>query len=190
MTAENGKILPHFHIPLQSGNNKVLGLMRRRYTRDVFALRIGKVLQKLPFAGIGADVIVGFPGESKEDFEDTFSFLDGLPLSYLHVFAFSERPDTIAYSLPDKVFSKEKEERSKRLIGLSQKKNLAFDNLNIGQVTNVLFERTRSEGLITGFTANYIRTEYPWESRLAGNIKKVRLTGISSTGKMNISLIE
>lgn len=190
MTADNEKILPHFHIPLQSGNNKILGLMRRRYTRDVFAARIGKVLQKLPFAGIGADVIVGFPGESNEDFEDTFSFLNGLPLSYLHVFAFSERPDTVAYNLPGKVSSKEKEERSKRLISLSQEKNLAFDKQNIGQVTNVLFEKTRSEGLITGLTSNYIRTEYPWESRLAGNIKKVRLTGIASTGKMNIALIE
>lgn len=190
MAAANEKILPHFHIPLQSGNNKILGLMRRRYSREVFSSRLERIIDRLPFAGIGADVIVGFPGESETDFNDTYSFLDGLPLSYLHVFSFSERPDTIAYSLAYKVSPQDKDERSKRLIGLSQKKNLTFNNLNIGQVTNVLFERTRSEGLITGFTSNYIRTEYPWKPGLAGNIKKVRLTGISSTGKMNITLID
>ena len=175
MTAINEKILPHFHIPLQSGCDKILGLMRRRYTRDVFASRIKKVLEKMPFAGIGADVIVGFPGESDSDFEDTYSFLEEIPLSYLHVFTFSERPDTVAEKLPAKVSYRDKEKRSKSLIALSQKKNLIFNKLNIGQVTNVLFEKTYSEGLITGFTSNYIRVEYPWESKLAGQIRKVRL---------------
>lgn len=189
MTASNDKILPHFHIPLQSGNNKILGLMRRRYTRDVFASRVGKILEKLPFAGIGADVIVGFPGETDNDFEDTFSFIDSLPLSYLHVFTFSERPGTIAEKLPAKVLFKEKEARSKRLISLSSNKNIIFNKQNIGQETNVLFENTRCDGSITGFTSNYIRVESPWDSRLAGNIKKVRLTGISSSGRMNIELI-
>ena len=95
----------------------------------------------MPLAGIGADVIVGFPGESDSDFEDTYSFLEDIPLSYLHVFTFSERPDTVAEQLPCKVSYKEKEKRSKSLIALSQKKNLIFKKLNIGQVTNVLFER-------------------------------------------------
>lgn len=190
LMATNEKILPHFHIPLQSGCDKILGLMRRRYTRDLFALRIKMVLDKLPLAGIGADVIVGFPGESDSDFEDTFSFLEGLPLSYLHVFTFSERPDTVAEQLPGKILFKDKENRSKRLIALSRQKNLIFKKLNTGQVTNVLFESTRNEGLITGFTSNYIRVEYPWESNLAGKIKKVRLKNISSSGKMSIELIE
>jgi threonylcarbamoyladenosine tRNA methylthiotransferase MtaB len=190
LASENEKILPHFHIPLQSGNNKILGLMRRRYKRDIFESRVRRVLDKIPFAGIGADVIIGFPGESDEDFEDTYSFLNSLPLSYLHVFSFSSRPDTIADGLPGKIPFTDKEKRSKRLIGLSQKKNLIFNNLNIGKVTDVLFENTRSEGMITGFTSNYIRVEHPWDSRLAGNIKKVRLTGISSTGKMSIAIIE
>ena len=190
LTATNEKILPHFHIPLQSGCDKILGLMRRRYTRDIFSSRIRMVLGKLPLAGIGADVIVGFPGESDSDFEDTYSFLEGLPLSYLHVFTFSERPDTVAEQLPGKILFKDKENRSKRLIALSRKKNLIFKKLNTGQVTNVLFERTRNEGLITGFTSNYIRVEYPWESNLAGKIKKVRLKNISPSGKMNIELIE
>jgi threonylcarbamoyladenosine tRNA methylthiotransferase MtaB len=189
LTAENRKILPHFHIPLQSGNDKILGLMRRRYTRDIFAKRVARVLEKMPFAGIGADVIIGFPGESDSDFEDTYSFIESIPLSYLHVFSFSERPDTVAAKLPDKVLNREKEIRSKRLISLSHRKNTEFNKLNINQITNVLFEKTYSEGLITGFTSNYIRVEYPWESKLAGQIRKVRLNDISSSGKMNIELI-
>ncbi|MEI6048582.1 MAG: tRNA (N(6)-L-threonylcarbamoyladenosine(37)-C(2))-methylthiotransferase MtaB [Bacteroidota bacterium] len=190
MTAIGEKILPHFHIPLQSGCNKILGLMRRRYTRDVFADRVKMVKEKMPLAGIGADVIVGFPGESLSDFEDTYSFLEEMPLSYLHVFTFSERPDTVAEKLPDKVSYREKEIRSKRLIALSENKNLEFNKLNICKLTNVLFERTCGEGLISGFTSNYIRVEYPWQSALAGQIKKVRLTGISLSGRMNIELIE
>ena len=189
MTAMNEKILPHYHIPLQSGNNKILGLMRRRYTRDVFSARVKAVLQKLPFAGIGADLIVGFPGESEADFADTYSFLDDLPLSYLHVFTFSERPGTAAEKLASKVPFGEKEKRSKSIIALSQKKNLIFIELNTGQISKVLFEKTRNEGVINGFTSNYIRVEYPWESKLAGNIKRVRLTGLSSSGKMNIEII-
>jgi threonylcarbamoyladenosine tRNA methylthiotransferase MtaB len=147
------------------------------------------VREKMPLAGIGADVIVGFPGESVFDFEDTYSFLQGMALSYLHVFTFSERPDTIAEKLPEKVSHGEKEIRSKRLIALSEMKNLEFNKLNIGQITNVLFERTRSEGLITGLTSNYIRIEHPWQSRLAGQIKKVKLNSISLTGRMSVELV-
>jgi threonylcarbamoyladenosine tRNA methylthiotransferase MtaB len=190
MTALSEKILPHFHIPLQSGSNKILGLMRRRYTRDFFADRVYKIREKLPLAGIGADVIVGFPGETQADFEDTFSFLTAMPLSYLHVFTFSERPDTIAERLPDKVSHMEKEARSKRLIALSEKKHLNFLELNTGHTTNVLFEKLNSEGFISGFTSNYIRVKYPRQSGLSGKIKKVRLTGISQDSTMIIELID
>jgi threonylcarbamoyladenosine tRNA methylthiotransferase MtaB len=189
LTAVNEKILPHFHIPLQSGCDKILRLMRRRYTRDVFASRIDRVLDKMPFAGIGADVIVGFPGESDSDFEDTCSFLEEIPLSYLHVFTFSERPGTVAANLPEKVPYSDKEKRSKQLIALSQKKNIIFNKLNIGQITNVLFEKTYSEGFITGFTSNYIRVQYPWDSKLAGEIRRVKLNDILTSGKMSIELI-
>lgn len=189
MTMINEKILPHFHIPLQSGSNKILRLMRRRYTRDIFASRIAMIRKKIPLAGIGADVIVGFPGETPDDFEDTFSFLEEMPLSYLHVFSFSERPDTVAEKLPGKVPSSEKERRSKRLIKLSEKKNLEFIKLNIGEVTNVLFEKTLSEGLLTGFTSNYLKTEYPWKAKLAGEIRKVKLNGILNNGRINVELI-
>jgi len=163
--------------------------MRRRYTRETFADRVREVKNKVPEAGIGADVIVGFPGETSEDFEETYSFLEDLPISYLHVFTFSERPDTIAESLPGKVSHSVKETRSKRLISLSEKKNLEFYKANIGLETNVLFEKTRNEGLITGFTSNYIRVEYPWHSKLAGSIKKVRLMSITANGRVNIEII-
>lgn len=190
MVVSNGKILPHFHIPLQSANNKILGLMRRRYTRDVFADRIKLIRKKLPYAGIGADVIIGFPGESLADFEDTYSFLEEMDLSYLHVFSFSERPDTIAEKLPDKISHSEKNTRSKKLLSLSDKKLIDFRNKNIGQTTNVLFENPDSEGMVSGFTSNYLRVEHPWQPKLAGQIRKVKLTGISKKGKLNITLIE
>jgi len=189
MAVSDEKILAHFHIPLQSGCNKILGLMRRRYTREVFASTISAIREKLPYAGIGADVIVGFPGESDQDFEDTMSFLEKMPLSYLHVFTFSERPGTIAENLPGKVSFSEKEMRSKRLSALSDEKNLHFYKMNIGKESTVLFEKNRDEGVITGFTSNYIRVEYPWQSKLAGQIKKVRMTGISQNGKMSVELI-
>ena len=190
MTVINEKILPHFHIPLQSGSNKILRLMRRRYTRDNFASRITMIRKKIPLAGIGADVIVGFPGETPADFEDTFSFLEEMPLSYLHIFTFSERPDTAAEKLPGKVPSSEKEGRSKRLTELSEKKNLEFIKLNIGEVTSVLFEKTRSEGILTGFTSNYLKTEYPWQANLAGAIRKVKLKSILENGRINVELID
>lgn len=189
ITVKNQKILPHFHIPLQSGCNKILALMKRRYTRDVFSSRIKMVREKMPLAGIGADVIVGFPGESSADFEDTYTFLEEMPISYLHVFTFSERPGTVAEKLPDRVPYGEKESRSKRLIGLSTKKSLEFYNLNIGRKNSVLFERTRAEDLITGFTSNYIRVEFPWKPNLAGQIKKVKLNSISSGGRVIVELI-
>ena len=109
MCASESGIMPHFHIPLQSGSDKILGLMRRRYNRDLFAGRIKLIKENIPFAGIGADVIIGFPGENESDFTDTYNFLKDLPLSYLHVFPFSERPGTIAVALPDKVTHQEKE---------------------------------------------------------------------------------
>jgi len=190
MAAMNDKILPHFHIPLQSGSNKILGLMRRRYTREIFYDRVKMIRKLLPFAGIGADVIIGFPGESGSDFEDTWSFLKEIPLSYLHVFTFSERPDTVAEKLPEKVSVGEKIKRSKRLISFSESKAMEFNQLNIGQSTNVLFEKSHSEGLISGFTSNYIRVEHAWQSRLSGQIKKVKLNSISTTGRMRVELID
>ncbi len=190
LVASESKILPHFHIPLQSGSDRILGLMRRRYKRDVFASRIELIRKRIPLAGIGADVIVGFPGESEFDFNDTYKFLEELPLSYLHVFSFSERPDTVAEKLPMKVRNEEKDSRSKSLIALSENKNTGFMKLNRGEKSEVLFERTRSGGLITGFTSNYIRVETPWQSRLAGAVKRVIIKDIEPSGRMSVELID
>ncbi len=190
IAAGNKKVLPHFHIPLQSGSNKILGLMRRRYRREIFAERTAAIRKVIPLAGIGADIIVGFPGESAADFDETFRFLEEMPLSYLHVFTFSERPGTVAANLAGKVSPEEKESRSKMLITLSRQKHLRFLEMNIGADADVLFERTRVKNMITGYTGNYIRVEYPWHSGLPGNIRKVRLKNISGREKMTIELID
>jgi threonylcarbamoyladenosine tRNA methylthiotransferase MtaB len=187
--AENRKLLPHFHIPLQSGNDKILGLMRRRYKTAHFADRIERIKSVIPMAGIGADVIVGFPGESETDFEATRSFLEKIPLSYLHVFSYSSRPGTVAESLPDAVSYSEKENRSKILTGLSHSKSLHFSQLNIGETTEVLFEMTKSDGMITGFTENYLRVEFPWQAKLAGRVVKVKITGVARSGKMSVEIL-
>jgi threonylcarbamoyladenosine tRNA methylthiotransferase MtaB len=189
LTAEKNKILPHFHIPLQSGSDKILGLMRRRYKRDLFAFRVARIREIIPFAGIGADVIIGFPGETEEDFNDTFNFISGLSLSYLHVFTYSERPNTVASTLPGKVTHTEKERRSRILSELSSGKQDDFKRNNIGRITEVLFEKTRTDEYATGFSSNYIRVEYPWNSRLAGSIRKVELKAISESGRMSAELI-
>jgi len=190
MVAENKKLLPHFHIPLQSGNNKILGLMRRRYKIEQFAKIVEKIKNQIPLAGIGADIIVGFPGESDIDFEATHKFLEDQPLSYLHVFTYSSRPGTVAETLPDIVSHAVKEKRSKTLIDLSNLKHLNFCKINIGQPAEVLFETIKNEGMITGFTENYLRVEYPWQSKLAGAIVKVKLTGIKESGRLSADLIK
>lgn len=190
LTSTSTKILPHFHIPLQSGSNRILGLMRRRYKKEVFADRVKKILEALPLAGIGADVITGFPGETATDFQETYDFLAGLPLSYLHVFSFSGRPGTVAANMTGKVNHDVKVSRSKKLIALSESKHLDFLRLNEGHTAGVLFENTKSGGMITGYTGNYIRVEYPWQTRLAGQIKRVLLKDISTDSNMNIELVD
>lgn len=186
--AQNEKMLPHFHIPLQSGSDKILGLMRRRYRREVFAARIEKIRNIVPFAGIGADVIIGFPGETDADFEDTLGFLEDMPLSYLHVFSYSERPGTVAENLPLKVSPAEKEIRSRRLSQLSDEKTIAFCRANINRKVSVLFEHGGTGDLVAGFTENYIRAEHPRIDGLSGQIKKVILKEISPSGNMTAEL--
>lgn len=189
LTASNEKIMPHFHIPLQSGSDRVLGLMVRRYRSADFAGRVERIRKLMPCAGIGADIIVGFPGETAPYFEETYLFLRDLPLSYLHVFSFSARPGTRAEKLPGRVGDSEKTRRSRVLISLSKTKQLEFNRMNLGRTTEVLFEQVRSDGMISGFTPNYIRAWHPWKSALAGSIKQVRLKEITATGKVNVELI-
>jgi threonylcarbamoyladenosine tRNA methylthiotransferase MtaB len=188
--AGNDKVLSHFHIPLQSGSNKVLGLMRRRYRKETFTGRVTKIKELMPLAGIGADVIVGFPGETDADFEDTFNFIEDTPLSYLHVFSYSERTGTAAESLPLKVSYDTKELRSKRLIQLSSDKNLDFKKININQKASVLFENAKHLNMVTGFTDNYLRVEHPLNEDLTGRIRRVIITGIADSGNMIVKLIQ
>jgi threonylcarbamoyladenosine tRNA methylthiotransferase MtaB len=189
LIAMSSKILPHFHIPLQSGSDNILGSMKRRYRRDLFAGRVRLIRDKMPLAGIGADLIAGFPGETEIDFQDTWNFLNDMPVTYLHVFSFSERPGTVAASLPGKVPVRLIEERSKKLITLSQKKHTEFCMMNIGKTAKVLFEHTKDNGMITGFTESYLRTEIDWDNRLCGKIIDVRLTGVAPSGRMSAQLI-
>lgn len=189
IVGSHNKILPHFHIPLQSGSDKILCLMRRKYKRNLFETRIKMIRNLMPLAGIGSDVIVGFPGETNSDFEDTYMFLKDIPLSYLHVFTYSERPGTSAEKIQEKVPHTVKERRSTRLITLSGKKHLEFCRLNLGELSDVLFEKSLEKRMIRGLTGNYLRTEHPWLPDLAGRIRKVKLTEITPAGNMKAEIM-
>lgn len=175
LVAENDKLMPHFHIPLQSGCNKILRLMRRRYNRETFANKIETIKRQIPFAGIGADVIVGFPNESDTDFEETYTFIESLPLSYLHVFPYSKRKGTVAADMPNQVAHSDKEQRSKRLLELSKLKREAFRKLNVGREELVLFESVDNNGTMSGWSSNYIRVSMAWNEQLVGKIVKTTI---------------
>ncbi len=184
LAASGGKLMPHFHIPLQSGCNKILSLMQRRYRRELFADRVMKLRTKMPLAGIGCDVITGFPGETDEDFNDTYDFLSSLSLSYLHVFRFSERPGTVAASLAGKVAHEVKEKRSHQLIRLSQSKKMSFCLANSGRTEPVLFEKSGVKGFSTGFTPNYLKVLVPESKGITGTVRRVRLSNPSEEGNI------
>lgn len=184
--ASSKRFVPHFHIPLQSGCNQILQLMSRRYQREQFENRIRAIKSIMPLACIGADVIIGFPGESQEYFLDTYRFLENLEVSYLHVFSYSERRNTRAVMLPGKVSPKDKDERSIRLIDLSEKKRLQFYHKNEGQETDVLFESQNSKGKMCGFTPNYVKVETKYNEQLINKSVKVKLTQILASGNMDI----
>lgn len=185
LVAGERMIMPHIHMPLQSGSDRILGLMRRRYRRELFRDRVMAVREKMPGAGIGADVIVGFPGESGDDFEDTLRFLDDLPFSYLHVFAFSPRPGTAAAEMPDPVARSVKEQRSRQLIRLSESRRMLFMQNATGTMQEVLFEKKSADGMVTGLTGNYIRVVTPYRSGLPGTVRKVKLTSVRDDASMN-----
>jgi len=157
--AQSRAFMPHFHIPLQSGSNTVLKLMHRHYDRELFADKIHKIKELMPDAFIGVDVMVGCRGETPECFEETYEFLDGLDVTQLHVFPYSERPGTSALSIPYVVSEKDKKLRVKRLLELSDKKTIAFYERHIGQEAEVLFEKATRGRAMHGFTKNYIRVE-------------------------------
>lgn len=173
--ASSEKFLPHFHIPLQSGSDKILDLMKRKYKREVFAKRISEIKKHMPHACIAADVIIGFPGETEEDFQDTYSFIEGLDISYMHVFTYSERPGTKAASLDGKVVNKVKRERSRILHELSDQKKTAFYREHIGSTRPVLFESDNSGGYMHGFTGNYLKVKTKYREEFINKIVSVQL---------------
>ena len=176
--AHSRAFMPHFHIPLQSGNDEVLRLMHRRYSRDVFAHKINLIKQEMPDAFIGVDVMVGCRGERPEYFEDCYQFLDSLPVTQLHVFPYSERPGTSALAIKYKVSDKDKKLRAHRLLALSDAKTQTFYAAHIGREANVLFEKATRGKAMHGFTENYIRVELPpslASDRLDNEIVRVRL---------------
>jgi threonylcarbamoyladenosine tRNA methylthiotransferase MtaB len=184
--AGSKRFTPHFHIPLQSGCNEILGLMGRRYQRDLFAGRVKAIKSAMPYACIGADVIVGFPGETEHHFLDTFNFLKDTDISYLHIFSYSERNNTKAVNLPGKVTVSDKDSRSKLLIELSEKKRNLFYQENIGKKYMVLFESQQSKGKMLGFTPNYIKVETKFNKSLINKVVNVKLNGISPSGNVDI----
>ncbi|HTN38718.1 MAG TPA: tRNA (N(6)-L-threonylcarbamoyladenosine(37)-C(2))-methylthiotransferase MtaB [Arachidicoccus sp.] len=168
--AGSKKFMPHFHIPLQSGSNKILGLMRRRYQRELYQDRVGQIKSLMPGCGIGVDVIVGFPSESDQDFQETLDFLHALDVSYLHVFTYSERPNTKALEITDIVPVVKRHERNKVLRNLSYKKMQYFTQMQVGQTHKVLFEDHNKNGMMEGYTDNYIRVSTPFRPEWAGQL--------------------
>ena len=176
------KFVHHFHIPLQSGSDSILRLMRRRYNTELYRSRIEKINKLMPDACIGVDVIVGFPGEDDDLFLESMSFLENLNVSYLHVFTYSERDNTYAISLPDSVDANVRAKRSKLLRLLSSRKKATFYERNIGSIQDVLFESEEKDGFIEGFSSNYIRFRRPWDPNLIGTIVKSIFIDIDSEG--------
>ncbi|WP_405223616.1 tRNA (N(6)-L-threonylcarbamoyladenosine(37)-C(2))-methylthiotransferase MtaB [Dokdonia sp. Asnod1-B02] len=182
VVSKSRTFVPHFHIPLQSGSNKILGLMRRRYQRELYVDRVAKIKEVMPHACIGVDVIVGFPGETDEDFLETYNFLTGLDISYLHVFTYSERDNTPAATMEGEVPKKVRSKRSKMLRGLSAKMRRAFYESQLNSTRTVLFESENKEGYIHGFTENYVKVKSPWNPELVNTLHEVELTSIDDDG--------
>jgi len=181
-TAKSNKIQPHFHMPLQSGSDKMLGLMRRRYQSGLYKKRVELIKELMPDAAIGVDVITGHPGETDELFRESFDFIDSLPISYLHVFTYSERPNTHALDLEPKVQNSIRKERTHKLRRLSKKKRFNFDTSFNGEVRTVLFEGANHDGAMLGWTDNYVRVGIPYDPRYENKILPVRLGARAKDG--------
>ena len=181
--------VPHFHIPLQSGSNTILGLMKRRYQRELYLERVAKIRSVMPDACIGVDVIVGFPGETEEHFLETYHFLNEIDISYLHVFTYSERDNTEAANMMGVVENKVRAKRSKMLRGLSVKKRRSFYENQLGKQKTVLFESENKEGYIYGFTENYIRVKTPWNPELVNCLHTITLSHIDDDGSVRFAFL-
>ena len=184
--ANSKRFVPHFHIPLQSGNNEILGQMRRRYQRELYVDRVNQIKRLMPDTCIGVDVIVGFPGESDQHFLDTYAFLVDLPISYLHVFSYSERPNTPAAEMENQISKSIKNKRSKMLRALSAKKRHAFYESQLQKTKTILFEAENKEGYIQGFTENYVKVRMPWDPALQNQIQSATLAEIDQKGMVRL----
>lgn len=185
--AVSKRFVPHFHIPLQSGSDKILSLMRRRYKRDLYVNRVAKIKELMPHCCIGVDVIVGFPGETREDFIDTYNFLNDLNVSYLHVFTYSERENTLASEMKGVVPGNTRADRSKMLHILSDKKRRAFYESQLGKTDEVLFEADSKGAIMHGYTRNYVKVKTKYDPILINELRKVLLTNISPDGDVEIT---
>ncbi len=181
LVARSQKLVPHFHIPLQSGSDVLLKKMKRRYLTELYKNKITLIKSLMPNACIGVDVIVGFPGETEEEFIKTYNFIKELPISYLHVFTYSERDNTEATLLDGVIAIKERKERNKRLTILSQKKQFEFYESQKNNSYSVLFENENKNGFIYGFTENYIRVKMPWQKDKENTIVKIKLAEIDTS---------
>ena len=186
--ANSNLFVPHFHIPLQSGSNKILGLMKRRYRKELYEDRIRYIHSKINDVCIGVDVIVGFPGETDLDFQETYNFLLNLDISYLHVFSYSERDNTEASNMLSTIPKKIRHQRSKMLRSLSEKKRRIFYNSQINSFRPVLFESENKLGYIYGYTDNYVKVRHPWSPGLSNKIALAKLTEIDNDGFVRIKL--
>jgi len=180
--SRSNKFMPHYHIPLQSGSNKILELMRRKYKKELYVDRVTNIKKLMPHTCIGVDVIVGFPGETDEDFLETYNFLNELPVSYLHVFTYSERQNTTANKMSEVVPKHARSERSKMLHILSDKKKRQFYAENIGRTSKVLFESEEHDGFLNGFTENYVKVKIPYKKELENTIQEIRLEKVDFEG--------
>lgn len=188
--AQSQRFVPHFHIPLQSGSNRVLGMMRRRYKRELYAERVATIKRLMPNCCIGVDVIVGFPGETREDFLDTYQFLNELDISYLHVFTYSERENTIAAQMEGAVPGAQRSDRSKMLHILSDKKRRAFYESQLGREEQVLFEGDMKSGYMHGFSRNYVKVRTPYDPLLVNEVVPVRFTQIGDDGDVDVEELQ
>ena len=190
MVSKSRVFVPHFHIPLQSGSDTVLKKMKRRYLTGLYRDRITTIQRQMPHACIGVDVIVGFPGETEEDFLETYAFLNQLGVSYLHVFTYSERDRTEAASMSEVVPMAVRNRRSKMLRGLSVKLRRAFYESQIETKRTVLFEGENKKGYIHGFTENYVKVKTPWDPALVNTVAEVRLKDIDDDGLVRFDYME
>ena len=187
--AQSKRFVPHFHMPLQSGSNKILSLMRRRYKRELYTERVAFIKSLMPNCCIGVDVIVGFPGETREDFIHTYNFLNDLDISYLHVFTYSERENTIAAQMDGAVPGAQRSDRSKMLHILSEKKRRAFYESQLGETGDVLFEADEKDGYMHGFSKNYVKVRTLYDPLLVNEVVPVKFMEVTDSCEVEVEEI-